>query len=128
MVGTKYGKKVERITAFTEFFGPSSFAGNHEFGEQKQLKLFDVSVYKKGILPPREFVQLFEKYDWAAEVMYEGNINRQFIDDVRTGKYDVVEGVVCKGIDWTAKIKTEAFLDRLKQKYEADWEKYTDDC
>ena len=34
-----HGRKVERITAFTEFFGPSSFAGTHVLEEPKELKL-----------------------------------------------------------------------------------------
>lgn len=109
-----HGRKVERITAFTEFFGPSSFAGSHEPEEQKELKLFDVFVFKKGFIPPKQFVKLFGKQEWAAEVVYQGNMNQQFIDDVRNGKYPVYEGVICKGEDWVAKVKTIEFLERLK--------------
>lgn len=48
-------------------------------------------------------------------------MNHQFINDVRTGKYPVYEGVICKGADWTAKIKTIEFLDRLKGENEGLW-------
>lgn len=109
-----HGRKVERITAFTEFFGRSSFAGSHDENEQKELKLFDVFVFKKGFIPPKDFVKQFGNQDWAAEVVYKGNMNMQFIEDVRNGKYPVYEGVICKGANWSAKVKTIEFLERLK--------------
>lgn len=122
-VNHAYGRKVERITAFTEFFGPSSFAGSHDPDEQKQLKLFDVFVFKKGFIPANQFVKLFKRHDWTAEVVYQGNMNREFVDDVRNGKYPVYEGVICKGDEWSAKIKTIQYLDRLKNEFEDQWEK-----
>lgn len=121
------GRKVERITAFTEFFGASSFAGNHQFDEAKELKLFDVFLFKKGMIPPKQFVKLFGKQDWAAEVVYQGNMSREFIDEVRNGKYPVYEGVICKGDDWCAKIKTIEFLDRLHDQYHSLWEEEKDE-
>lgn len=120
-----FGRKVERITAFTEFFGPSSFAGNHEHDEPKQLKLFDVFVFKKGFIPPRQFAKLFGMHDWAAEVVYEGNMNIEFITDVQNGKYPVYEGVICKGDGWTAKIKTIEFMNRLRETNESLWREDT---
>ena len=120
-----FGRKVERITAFTEFFGPSSFAGNHEHDEPKQLKLFDVFVFKKGFIPPRQFAKLFGMHDWAAEVVYEGNMNIEFITDVQSGKYPVYEGVICKGDGWTAKIKTIEFMNRLRETNESLWREDT---
>lgn len=116
-----HGRKVERITAFTEFFGPSSFAGFHEHDEQKQLKLFDVFVFKKGFVPPKQFVKHFGQHSWAAEVVYEGNMNMEFIEDVRSGKYPVYEGVICKGEDWIAKVKTVEFLNRLRETHQNLW-------
>ena len=117
-----HGRKVERITAFTEFFGPSSFAGSHDHDEAKELRLFDVFVFKKGFIPPRQFIKAFEQYSWAAEVIYEGNMNAEFIADVRDGKYPVDEGVICKGADWMAKIKCIAYLDKLRSQNPALWE------
>jgi hypothetical protein len=49
-------KNPERITAFTEFFGPSSFAGQHVEDEEKELRLFDVFLFKKAFVPPKQFV------------------------------------------------------------------------
>lgn len=115
------GRKVERIIAFTEFFGPSSFAGTHDETEDKQLVLLDVSVYKKGFIPAPQFVKLFNEYSWCAEVVYQGNMNQEFINDVRAGKYPVYEGVICKGDDWAAKIKTVEYLERLKGENEELW-------
>lgn len=122
-----HGRKVERIIAFTEFFGPSSFAGSHDFNEQKELKLFDVSVYKQGFIPPKQFVKLFSQHDFCAKVIYEGNMNHEFINDVRTGKYDVYEGVICKGDNWNAKIKTIDYLARLRGENEKLWEQEKDE-
>lgn len=118
------GRKPERIVVFAEFFGPSSFAGWHDETEEKQLKLFDVSVFKKGFYPAKQFVKLFGEFPYTAHVVYEGNMNYSFINDVRIGRYPVVEGVVCKGIDWACKIKTESWIEKLKGKFGNDWNKY----
>ena len=117
-----YGPKTERITAFTEFYGPSSFAGSHDFDEAKILKLFDVSVYKRGFIPPKQFVQLFSTSEYSAAVIYEGSLSMQFIDNVRNGAYPVTEGVICKGDGWSTKVKTRAYLERLKQVNSTAWE------
>jgi hypothetical protein len=51
------------------------------------------------------------------------------IEDVRDGKYGVAEGVVCKGGSdpsnlWMVKIKTSAYMQKLKQTFQKDWEAY----
>lgn len=51
-------------------------------------------------------------------------MNQPFIDAVRHGQYELDEGVICKGLDWSAKIKTFDYLNRLKNKYGDEWEKY----
>lgn len=51
--------KWESIVAFAEFHGPRSIAGSHRLEDSKELSLFDVSVYKRGMLPPEEFLRLF---------------------------------------------------------------------
>ena len=48
---------------------------------------------------------------------------------MRLGKYNVGEGVVCKGGSggpdlWMAKIKTYAYMERLKQAFADRWEDY----
>lgn len=106
-------KKPERITAFTEFFGPSSFAGQHDETEAKELRLFDIFLFKKGFVEPKQFVKVFGDLPQSAEVVYEGNLNKQFIMDVREGKFNVFEGVIAKGADFMVKIKTQKYYDRL---------------
>src|ERR1035437_10055429 len=41
-------KNPQRITAFAEFFGPGSFAGSHLEGEEQELRLFDIFLFKQG--------------------------------------------------------------------------------
>lgn len=115
-------------TVFTEFFGPNSFAGLHRDGDPKELRLFDVSLESFGLLGPRRFVEDFRELP-SARLVYHGKFTGKFADDVRQGKYRVNEGVVCKfgtgGTDLhMAKIKTDAYLARLKQAFADRWEDY----
>lgn len=111
------------IVAFTEFFGPSTFAGIQLAGEPKELRLFDVAL-SKGMLRPREFIRQFGSMPQAAEVVYDGNLNKQFIENVRIGFYPVWEGVVAKGDDFMVKIKTNAYMQRLMEVYGTTWRNY----
>jgi hypothetical protein len=119
-------RSVERITAFAEFFGPSSFAGTHDEKEPKELRLIDVYLFKQGMMPPRWFAETFGDAPYAAQVVYEGNLSMEFIRDVRAGKYPVWEGVVAKGEDFRVKIKTEAYMLRLKEVYGLNWERFAE--
>jgi hypothetical protein len=114
-------KNPERITAFTEFLGPSSFAGQHVEDEQKELRLFDVFLFKKGFVPPTQFVDVYGSMPQSAEIVYTGNLDKQFIMDIRSGKYDVFEGVVAKGSDFMVKIKTDQYFEKLRNKYADRW-------
>jgi len=123
---TKKYPGMERIVAFCEYFGPTSFAGKHTPFESMELRLIDVSLYKKGFINPREFVKLFGSLRECAEVIYEGNLNQSFIDDVRKGRYPVWEGVVAKGtIDpFMVKIKTDAYFKKLNEVYGTEYRNY----
>jgi hypothetical protein len=116
----------QEITVFTEFFGSNSFAGMHKKDDPKDLILFDVET-KDGIISPEEFVDDFKELN-IARIVYRGKLTGKFKEDVREGKYDVEEGVVCKGGKgetlWMVKIKTYAYLEKLKQAFKDDWEKY----
>lgn len=113
----KIEPSIQRIVAFCEFFGPTSFAGKHTPGEAKELRLIDVSLYKKGFMRPRDFMRTFISMPECAQVIYDGNLNQQFIDDVRKGVYPVNEGVVAKGDDFMVKIKTDAYFKKLNEVY-----------
>ncbi len=113
---------------FTEFVGPNSFAGLHRAGDPMQLVLIDVMVEPFGMIGPHQFVADFGPLP-SARVLYTGRLTGKFAEEVRTGKYDVAEGVVCKGGTggpdfWMVKIKTYAYLEKLKKAFGAKWEDY----
>lgn len=113
---------------FTEFMGPNSFAGLHRDGDPKELRLFDVWADGYGFIGPAQFVADFGHLN-VARIVYRGRLTGQFAEDVRQGRYGVAEGVVCKGgaggIDlWMVKIKTAAYMARLKQAMADRWEEY----
>jgi len=114
--------------AFTEFLGPNSFAGLHRENDVKELRLFDVLAEPFGMLGPHQFVADFGHLS-IARVVYEGKLTGKFAEEVRVGKYNVAEGVICKGGTgghdlWMVKIKTYAYLERLKQAFAENWEDY----
>lgn len=109
----------QKVIAFFEFWGDNSFAGNHE-DEPHRVTLIDVNPYKKGILPPKDFVKLFDKVD-CARLIYHGKANSDFVYNVKHGLFGDMspEGVVCKALVKKEikmfKIKTYAWLNRLKK-------------
>ncbi len=116
------------LKVFTEFCGPNSFAGLHRTDDPKRLVLFDVQAEGFGLIGPWQFVADFGHLP-TARVVYEGKFTGQFTEDVRKGKYDVTEGVICKGGKggpdlWMAKIKTYAYLSKLKTAFADRWEEY----
>lgn len=118
---------VPEITVFTEYCGKQSFAGTHKVDDQKQLILFDVAIGEE-ILPPHRFINDFSQLR-IARIVYRGKLTGKFAEDVRQGRYDVGEGVVCKGGKtsdklWMVKIKTNQYLERLKQVFQSDWDDY----
>ncbi len=121
-------REFQAFKAFTEFLGPGSFAGLHRAGDAKDLRLFDVLAEPFGIIGPEQFVADFGHLS-IARVVYKGKLTGKFTEEVRKGKYDVAEGVVCKGGSggsdlWMAKIKTDAYMERLKQAFAERWEDY----
>lgn len=111
-------ERISQCIVFMEFYGENSFAGVHVPEDKKHLKFFDINIYKKGLMPSREFLKLFGHLD-IPEVIYEGNLNKQFVLDVENGLYNINEGVVCKGGNkqnnmWMRKIKTIEYLNKLK--------------
>ena len=118
----------DTVKAFTEFVGSHSFAGAHRPDDPKHLLLFDVWLGGHGFVGPRQFVTHFGHLP-SPRVVYEGKLTGTFLEAVREGKYAVAEGVVCKGGTggddvWMAKVKTYAYLERLKAAFGAKWEDY----
>ena len=115
---------------FFEFFGKSSFAGHH-IEEPHDILLIDVSVFKKGILPPGEYMDLFGHLS-IASLLYTGNANHPFADSVKNSTLEGMteEGVVCKAKNPRAnfpstimfKIKTDKWLQKLKDYCKGDQE------
>ncbi len=119
---------VEHAVAFTEFVGPHSFAGMHKPDDPKRLVLFDVFIHGDGFLGPWRFLELFAVLP-IPNVVYQGKFSGKLTEDVRAGKYAVAEGVVIKGGSggadvWMAKVKTSAYLARLRQAFGEQWEDY----
>ncbi len=107
---------------FFELWGPSSFAGTHNFEEDLTVTLFDVNPYKKGILPPDQFIALFGHLD-TPKVLYQGTVSVELFDAVKQSTLPgmTLEGVVCKGPSQTNasmpimfKVKSKAWLERLR--------------
>ena len=130
----KYGEKLEEtfrtkeyrdaqsIVCFGEFLGEKSSYGQHEEDDKHDVVLFDVSVYKKGFVKPRDFVRNFGHLG-IPKIVYEGTLNMDFVNEVREDKYGLQEGVIFKasvgrkkGSEalYYCKIKTNKWLDDLR--------------
>lgn len=110
------------FVCFAELFGNKSEFGQHVFDDDKfDITLFDVSEYKHGLIPPRQFVKDFKDVE-IPKIIYEGNLNREFVQQVKQNKFGVKEGVVCKGLIahkkadnlYYCKIKTDDWFQRLR--------------
>ena len=138
IVDKNRGKKgvfagIDEITFFFEWYGPNSFAGFHQPGEELKLSLIDVFLKKKGYMEPKTFWDLFEGSGISLpRLIYRGKLTRDFIRDIQENdwtqencKYpDLKEGVVVKRSTLMkgqrlpkAKIKTSWWLSELHKKY-----------
>jgi hypothetical protein len=120
---------VESVIAFSEFFGPNSFAGSHSVDDVMTMMLFDLNVHKKGFVAPNDFVKDFGHLKNTAEVIYDGILNKPFIEAVKNGDYpQLEEGVVCKGGEghklWMVKVKTAQWIAAVKRKYPSNWQEF----
>lgn len=118
-------KSVENFVVFAEYFGENSFAGQHVESDKKEVVLFDVNQYKRGFLPPNEFVDNFGSLG-IPKIIYQGVYDEELVNNVKYNKFNLSEGVVCKGfmktkregnIVWMSKIKTLEWLDKVKSLY-----------
>lgn len=124
------------ITVFGEFYGENSYAGLH-LNEPHDLCFFDILLGHKQrkLLNPKKFLQFTKDLIPVPKVVYEGNLNDDFIKRVRQDEFGLKEGVICKGTEssgafvggvWMCKIKTEKYLLSLKDKFGKGWEKYAE--
>lgn len=124
----------QQATAYFEFLGPYSFAGLHDpadlgvpSNEPLRVVLIDVNLHRKGFVSAEQFVASFGHLG-TPQVVHRGVLDRGFIADVRAGRFGDGEGVILMGGEghgrWMAKVKTEAYLRRLKEIFQADWERY----
>ncbi len=113
--------KQEKVIVFTEYFGKNSFAGTHQVEDIKKLKVFDIHILKKGLLSPKEFLKIFDNYDFMAEFLGQYKFNKEYIQKIQLNENNLYnEGVVIKGGIgkdlWMGKIKTLEYIEKLKQK------------
>lgn len=114
-------KRWPKVVVFAEYWGSGSFAGYHEEGDEKFLTVIDVSPHQKGILPPKEFLNLFGEFG----PNYLGHIrwNADFIRKVEESKVDGItfEGVVGKALKKKEvimyKAKTKAWRSRVMTRF-----------
>jgi len=120
---TKKYRDVLSFVCYAEFLGEKSSFGQHDFGNDKfDVILFDIDRYKKGFVPPRDFVDDFGSLG-IPKTVYAGNLNKEFVEQVKTNEFGLSEGVICKGkvltkkrVDqlYYCKIKTNDWFSRLR--------------
>lgn len=119
------------VIVYGEFFGEHSFAGQHQtdesgrLTEEMQIVIFDILIGHKNrhFIPPMNFIKEYQEIVKIPDVIYTGNLNQEFIDSVRVNKYNLREGVICKGTQktgafrghiWMCKIKTQDYFNKLR--------------
>jgi hypothetical protein len=109
----------ESFVIFMEYHGENSFAGFHHEDDEMDCVLFDISQYKKGMTPPSEFIKNFGHLH-IPNIIFQGQLTYNFIEDVKSNRFGLVEGVMAKGSDnksiWMKKIKTREWIESVKQK------------
>lgn len=129
------------VVLFTEFLGNQSFAGSHIKDDPKRLVLLDVAT-DQGITLPHQFIIDFGQFDdvpqnlsgskisdYHIAIIHDvGKYSGQLVEDIRRGKYNVNEGAVIKGVlrgkVYMAKVKTEQYMQRLKDAFQDKWKDY----
>ena len=120
-----HNNKWINIVAFAEFWGSKSLAGRHVENDPKTLTLFDVSIYRHGMLGPKEFLKHF-KYLNIPKFFGVQKWNKTFVEQVRTSAIEGItfEGVVGKFGDYDdltlVKCKTNNWLEAIKRLYSED--------
>lgn len=110
--------KYKSAVAFFEYFGPNSFAGQHDF-KSMDVVLFDVNPFNIGIISPEEFVDNYGHLH-IPNILHKGYLTEEIVKMIKSSTLPGMpeEGVVAKGVDGGKlvmfKIKSNAWLDRLR--------------
>ena len=129
-------RNTKSLTAFCEFYGEKTFSGLHVDEDPKEIKLFDIMLDDSNLVLPADFKHHFGHLD-IAEIVFEGELTKTFITQVRAGEVVAGEGVVAKGVKttarrkgksertaWMVKIKTQDWLDELARRAGASPDKF----
>lgn len=117
-----HNNKWINIVAFAEFWGKKSLAGRHSPEDPKFLTLFDVSIYRHGMLGPKEFLKYF-KYLNIPNFLGVRKWDKNFVDSIKASAIEgiTLEGCVGKSGDYDdltlVKCKTQKWLDEVKRLY-----------
>lgn len=111
---TKKYRDILSFVCFAEFVGKKSAFGQHDFENDKfDVVLFDVDRYKKGFVPPKEFVDDFGDLG-IPNIVYTGNLNKEFIGRVKANEFNLSEGVICKGKIQSKKDREQLYYCKAK--------------
>lgn len=122
--------RVDSATLFFEFAGKQSFAGNHVEGDAFSVILFDVDLYKQGLMMPDAFLKSFGHLK-TPKLLHHGKVNQELVNAVKSSSLEdmTFEGVVCKARNPKKtlqpvmfKIKSQAWLDKLHNFCDGDAE------
>lgn len=132
LLSAKY-KPSKEIIVFTEYFGAKSFAGQHEKDDPKKLVAIDC-LTDFGWLNPSQFGGDFSFHlpkENFPNIIYGGNYSGRLVEDIRNGKYSVNEGAIIRSndfdpklVDYRAKVKTNAYMEKLKNNFKDKWKDY----
>ena len=88
---------------------------------KKDVILFDVNLYKKGFINPKDFINNFWHLH-TPDLVYKGEYNSELIKNVKNNTWGLNEGVVIKGVRktkgneivWMTKIKSNLWLEKVR--------------
>lgn len=127
---SKQYRNSQSFVCFAELIGKKSSFGQHDFGNDEfDIVLFDINEYKKGFIPPKQFISDFG-HTGIPRIVYQGNLNKELIKQIKANQLEgfegtLTEGIIAKGIIQTkkgnnqlyyCKIKTDDWFDRLRNK------------
>ena len=111
-------RNIQEFVVYCEYAGDKSCFGQHVEGDIMDLVLFDVSLYKKGFMGPKDFVRKFGELG-IPEIIYDGLLTEEFVRSVKHSE-TLKEGAVVKGMEngrvWMTKLKTLKWLESLRLK------------